>query len=101
MPISSSKATLQTKTASHSKVLSVLQWDASFSMKTTRKKEEFRQLLRSYQRFYAFVAQVVSLNDPWLEKLYAYTSWLVAAIAVEECACRDHDHRRYAQTIGI
>ncbi len=39
-------------------------------------KEEFRQLLRSYQRFYAFVAQVVSLNDPWLEKLYAYTSWL-------------------------
>ena len=24
----------------------------------------------------AFVAQVVSLNDAWLEKLYAYTSWL-------------------------
>lgn len=39
-------------------------------------KEEFRQLLRSYQRFYAFVAQVVSLDDAWLEKLYAYTSWL-------------------------
>ncbi|MBW4708122.1 DEAD/DEAH box helicase family protein [Roseobacter sp. YSTF-M11] len=39
-------------------------------------KEEFRQLLKSFQRFYAFVAQVVSLNDAWLEKLYAYTSWL-------------------------
>lgn len=39
-------------------------------------QEEFRQLLKSFQRFYAFVAQVVSLNDPWLEKLYAYTSWL-------------------------
>ncbi|HCQ66195.1 MAG TPA: DEAD/DEAH box helicase [Rhodobacteraceae bacterium] len=39
-------------------------------------QEEFRQLLKSYQRFYAFVAQVVALNDPWLEKLYVYTSWL-------------------------
>ncbi|MDZ7909065.1 MAG: DEAD/DEAH box helicase family protein [Gemmobacter sp.] len=39
-------------------------------------KEEFRQLLQSFQRFYAFVAQVVSLNDAWLEKLYAYSSWL-------------------------
>lgn len=39
-------------------------------------KEEFRQLLKSYQRFYAFVAQVVTLRDAGLEKLYAYTSWL-------------------------
>lgn len=39
-------------------------------------QEEFRQLLKSFQRFYAFVAQVVSLSDAWLEKLYAYTSWL-------------------------
>lgn len=39
-------------------------------------KEEFRQLLKSFQRFYAFAAQVVSLGDAWLEKLYAYTSWL-------------------------
>jgi type I restriction enzyme, R subunit len=39
-------------------------------------QEEFRQLLKSFQRFYAFVAQVVSLDDAWLEKLYAYTSWL-------------------------
>ena len=39
-------------------------------------QEEFRQLLKSFQRFYAFVAQVVSLNDAWLEKLYAYTAWL-------------------------
>ena len=39
-------------------------------------QEEFRQLLKSFQRFYAFVAQVVSLNDAGLEKLYAYTAWL-------------------------
>ena len=39
-------------------------------------QEEFRQLLKSFLRFYAFVAQVVELNDVWLEKLYAYASWL-------------------------
>jgi len=39
-------------------------------------QEEFRQLLRSFMRFYAFVAQVARLNDTWLEKLYVYTSWL-------------------------
>jgi len=39
-------------------------------------QEEFRQLVKSFLRFYAFVAQVVSLNDVWLEKLYAYASWL-------------------------
>ncbi|MFA8443752.1 type I restriction endonuclease subunit R [Yoonia sp.] len=39
-------------------------------------QEEFRQLLKSFQRFYAFVAQVAFLNDVWLEKLYAYTAWL-------------------------
>ena len=41
-----------------------------------QQKEEFRLLLKSYQRFYAFVAQVVALNDAWLEKLFVYTSWL-------------------------
>ena len=41
-----------------------------------QQREEFRQLLKSYQRFYAFVAQVVALNDAWLEKLFVYTSWL-------------------------
>jgi type I restriction enzyme R subunit len=39
-------------------------------------QEEFRQLIKSFLRFYAFVAQVVSLNDAWLEKLYAYSAWL-------------------------
>src|SRR5215211_3373248 len=37
------------------------------------KKEEFRQLLRSFLRFYAFVAQIVSLDDTSLEKLSAYS----------------------------
>lgn len=41
-----------------------------------KEKEEFRLLLKSYQRFYAFVAQVVELKDVWLEKLFVYTSWL-------------------------
>jgi type I restriction enzyme R subunit len=39
-------------------------------------QEEFRQLLRSYKRFYSFVAQIVRLGDTSLEKLYAYVDWL-------------------------
>src|SRR5690606_19685462 len=39
-------------------------------------QEEFRQLLRSYQRFYSFIAQVVTLEDHDLEKMYDYSSWL-------------------------
>jgi len=40
------------------------------------KQEEFRQLIRSYMRFYSFVAQVIRLEDTGLEKLYSYASWL-------------------------
>jgi type I restriction enzyme R subunit len=40
------------------------------------KQEEFRQLLKSFMRFYAFVAQIISLGDNNLEKLYAYSAWL-------------------------
>ena len=40
------------------------------------RREEFRQLLRSYTRFYGFVAQVVQLHDTWLERLYSYSAWL-------------------------
>ncbi len=40
------------------------------------KQEEFRQLLKSYMRFYSFVAQVIRLEDTGLEKLYSYLSWL-------------------------
>lgn len=40
------------------------------------KQEEFRQLLKSYMRFYAFIAQVMRLEDTSLEKLFAYVSWL-------------------------
>jgi type I restriction enzyme R subunit len=39
-------------------------------------REEFRQLVRSYMRFYSFVAQVIRLEDTGLEKLYSYASWL-------------------------
>ena len=40
------------------------------------RQEEFRQLLKSYMRFYGFVAQVIRLEDTSLEKLYSYASWL-------------------------
>ena len=40
------------------------------------RQEEFRQLLRSYMRFYSFIAQVIPLDDTGLEKLYTYGVWL-------------------------
>ena len=40
------------------------------------RREEFRQLLKSFMRFYSFVAQVVRLDDTDLEKLYSYSTWL-------------------------
>jgi type I restriction enzyme, R subunit len=40
------------------------------------RQEEFRQLLKSFMRFYSFVAQIVRLHDTSLEKLYAYAAWL-------------------------
>ncbi len=40
------------------------------------RQEEFRQLIKSYLRFYAFVAQVIHLSDTDLEKLYSYAAWL-------------------------
>ncbi|WP_022727546.1 type I restriction endonuclease subunit R [Fodinicurvata sediminis] len=40
------------------------------------RQEEFRQLLKSFMRFYSFVAQVVRLEDTDLEKLHAYAAWL-------------------------
>ncbi|NTE33331.1 type I restriction endonuclease subunit R [Agrobacterium tumefaciens] len=40
------------------------------------RQEEFRQLLKSFNRFYAFIAQVIRLEDTSLEKLSAYGGWL-------------------------
>ncbi|MGY4227831.1 type I restriction enzyme R subunit [Bradyrhizobium sp. USDA 4503] len=40
------------------------------------RQEEFRQLLKSYMRFYSFVAQVIRLGDTGLETLYSYSAWL-------------------------
>lgn len=40
------------------------------------RQEEFRQLNRSYLRFYSFVSQIMRLGDTDLEKLYAFGSWL-------------------------
>jgi len=41
-----------------------------------KRQEEFRQLLKSYMRFYSFIAQVMKLEDTTLEKLYSYAAWL-------------------------
>jgi len=40
------------------------------------RQEEFRQLLKSFNRYYAFIAQVISLEDTSLEKLASYGGWL-------------------------
>jgi len=48
------------------------------------RREEFRQLLKSYTRFYSFLAQVVNLDDTWLEKLHAYASWLIRLLPNRE-----------------
>jgi type I restriction enzyme R subunit len=48
------------------------------------KKEEFRQLLKSFLRFYAFVAQIVRLDDTDLEKLSTYGEWLVRLLPTRE-----------------
>jgi type I restriction enzyme R subunit len=39
--------------------------------------EEFRQLAKSYMRFYAFVSQIITLDESGLESLYVYLDWLV------------------------
>jgi type I restriction enzyme R subunit len=48
------------------------------------RQEEFRQLLKSYMRFYSFVAQIVRLDDTELEKLYSYASWLARLLPNRE-----------------
>lgn len=48
------------------------------------RQEEFRQLLRSYMRFYSFIAQVMKLDDTSLEKLYSYGAWLARLLPNRE-----------------
>lgn len=48
------------------------------------RQEEFRQLLRSYIRFYSFISQIMTLDDTGLEKLSAYASWLVRLLPNRE-----------------
>ncbi|MDY7525302.1 type I restriction enzyme subunit R domain-containing protein [Sphingomonas sp. 10B4] len=48
------------------------------------RQEEFRQLLRSYMRFYSFLSQIMMLGDTDLEKLYGYASWLIRLLPDRE-----------------
>src|SRR5690606_112684 len=47
-----------------------------FETEDEEEQEEFRQVVKSYLRFYSFLSQVMALGDTDLEKLYAYGSWL-------------------------
>jgi type I restriction enzyme R subunit len=73
-------------------------------------RQEFRQLLKSYMRFYSFVAQVVSLGDTGLEKLYSYAAWLIrllpnrqvpADIEITEDMMRLHGHCHVASGLAV
>ena len=48
------------------------------------RQEEFRQLLKSFMRFYSFIAQVMRLDDTSLEKLYSYGAWLARLLPNRE-----------------
>lgn len=48
------------------------------------RQEEFRQLLKSFMRFYSFIAQVIRLEDTGLEKLYSYGAWLARLLPSRE-----------------
>lgn len=48
------------------------------------RQEEFRQLLKSYMRFYSFIAQIMKLEDTSLEKLYSYGAWLARLLPNRE-----------------
>jgi len=48
-----------------------------FNLLDVGEQESFKQLLKSYMRFYQFVAQVVYLDDTMLEKYFAYADYLV------------------------
>ena len=48
------------------------------------RQEEFRQLLKSYNRFYNFIAQVIRLEDTGLEKLACYADWLLRLLPNRE-----------------
>lgn len=47
-----------------------------FETEDEDEQEEFRQIVKSYLRFYSFLSQVMALGDTDLEKLYSYGSWL-------------------------
>jgi type I restriction enzyme R subunit len=51
---------------------------------TEEQQEEFRQILASFLRFYSFIAQVVPLADPGLEKLHIFGGWLKRLLPTRE-----------------
>ena len=55
-----------------------------FKAETEERREEFRGLAKSFTRFYAFVAQVVSLSDSEIEKLDAYVTYLLRLLPDRE-----------------
>jgi type I restriction enzyme R subunit len=43
-------------------------------------REEFKSMLMSFTRLYAFLAQIITFGDPALEKLYAYGRFLLTRL---------------------
>ncbi len=43
-------------------------------------REEFKSMLMSFTRLYAFLAQIIAFGDPALEKLYAYGRFLLTRL---------------------
>lgn len=55
-----------------------------FEAESEERQEEFRQLAKSFTRFYAFVAQIVRLSDTDLEKMDAYIGYLLRLLPDRE-----------------
>ena len=47
-------------------------------------REEFRQTLKSFNRFYTFISQVIYLDDTSLEKLHVYGEFLLRMLPSRE-----------------
>ena len=47
-------------------------------------REEFRQTLKSFTRFYSFISQVINLEDTSLEKLHVYGEFLLRMLPNRE-----------------
>jgi len=78
-------AVLFSKSFSQEKLLPILQpVVANYKKAEKDKKEQFRVVLKSYVRVYAFLSQLISFTDPALEKLYVFGRILLRKLPYEK-----------------